>query len=316
MRINDCYSYPTFKNQNYLFVQNILTNKFDKKVLEIICQHAKGLFTPQKLLYEIMFKIRFEKQFIQYSLNELRQYHNNKNKKWDQLINNNTLSNNYKLYILYCTIQDIKTLNWEPAHQIYDDYKLTPKCPAKRYFNNKCSIIVINSQVVGITTKEFQIQLDHQLNHLFEQLNDKEEVQDINEQLQQQIKQYFLENNIISEEELNSEDFNIHMFNHIEFYQMISNLCNVISLYFQQKDILEIIKKLHYMLTEEYLKSKEFEQLEEPIRGSIIFAFICKKYNLERWKIVCSMIKKQIDLNDEDDSLMELNQSFKEMLQL
>lgn len=268
--------------------------------MQIISQHAKGLFTPLKLLHEIMYNLRFKNSFIWYDLKQLRSFYNTQ--KWDQIIENKEISSDYRMYVLYCTVEQIKNLNWEAANQIYQDYSKTPKCPAKRYYNNKCSIIILNKDVVGMNTPEFEIQLDHQINHLFEQLNDKEQVEDINQQLQQDIKKYFQENNILSEEELDTQDFSLHMFNKSEFYQMISNLCNVISFYFNYNDIMEVLKKLQSMLKDQYFKTQEFQQLEEPIRGSIIFAFICKKYDLKRWKIVCSMIKKQLDLDRENEA--------------
>lgn len=50
------------------------------------------------------------------------------------------------------------------------------------------------------------------------------------------------------------------------------------------------------MLTDEFIQSNEFKTLKEPIQGSIIFAFICKKYSSERWNRTIKAVKSQLNL--------------------
>ena len=209
----------------------------------------------------------------------------------------NQLSNNYKLYILYCNpTEDLDLLNWSVSKQIKSNYLTTPNCPAKTYYNNKCGIIIINSCVISRSSTELELYVDHELNHLFEKLSNKQDIPDLDEQIQEEIKNYFKKYNIISIDELDSEDFFIHMFSNEEFYEMISDVCNVLSLYFNEKNDIHIFNKLNNMLTEQYMQSEEFQKLNEPLRGAIIFAFICKKYDLKRWKIVLSYVRSQLNL--------------------
>lgn len=51
------------------------------------------------------------------------------------------------------------------------------------------------------------------------------------------------------------------------------------------------------MLNESFIKSDEFKKIEEPIRGAIIFAFICKKYAPDRWNRVVKAINVQLNTN-------------------
>jgi hypothetical protein len=50
------------------------------------------------------------------------------------------------------------------------------------------------------------------------------------------------------------------------------------------------------MLTDDYLKSDEFKNLEEPVQSAIIFAYICKKYSKDRWNRTIKAVKTQLDL--------------------
>ena len=74
-----------------------------------------------------------------------------------------------------------------------------------------------------------ELQLDHELNHLFSSISKNAPKISINNEAVNICIQYLLENNVISRSELESYDFNIHMFNDEEFYEMLSNLCNVLS---------------------------------------------------------------------------------------
>lgn len=45
------------------------------------------------------------------------------------------------------------------------------------------------------------------------------------------------------------------------------------------------------------------EILEEPIRGALIFAFICKKYDPERWNRVMKAVVVQLNLSKTNNSI-------------
>ena len=148
-----------------------------------------------------------------------------------------------------------------------------------------------------------ELQLDHELNNLFSSISKNTPKISINNEAINICIQYLLENNIISQSELESYDFNIHMFNDEEFYEMLSNLCNVLSLYFHEKDNNVVLKRFMEMTSENFIKSNEFEKLEEPIRGALIFAFICKKYAPERWNRVMKAVVVQLNLNKTNNSI-------------
>lgn len=45
------------------------------------------------------------------------------------------------------------------------------------------------------------------------------------------------------------------------------------------------------------------KKLEEPIRGVLIFTFICKKYAPERWNRVMKVVVVQLNLNKMNNSI-------------
>jgi hypothetical protein len=106
------------------------------------------------------------------------------------------------------------------------------------------------------------------------------------------------------------------MFNSTEFYEMLANLCNVISLYFPDKSNVDKYKEIMNMLTHEYIISDEFKELNEPVQGAIIFGYICKKYSPDRWNRAIKAIKTQLELNDVKNSLKILINKLKENLKI
>ena len=280
-------------------------SKFQKIYNHILVEHAIDLFTPKSLLEDAVVKLSQKASLIHYSLDDLKQHCDKQNKDFDVAITNKKLSKDFSLYILYCDpINDISKLNWKYSKQIYLDFKKTPYCPAKRFFASNINIIVLNNRVIDSTDlKQMELQLDHELNHLFSSISKNAPKISINNKAINICIQYLLENNIISRSELESYDFNIHMFNDEEFYEMLSNLCNVLSLYFNEKDNNVVLKRFMEMTSENFIKSNEFKKLEEPIRGALIFAFICKKYAPERWNRVMKAVVVQLNLNKTNNSI-------------
>lgn len=48
---------PTYFDENHLYIHQCYFNKFDN-TLSLILQHAKALYTPEKLLKDILNKLR------------------------------------------------------------------------------------------------------------------------------------------------------------------------------------------------------------------------------------------------------------------
>lgn len=286
-----------FDDSDRLFVGNSysLTN-FNFLYENIIFEHVKDLYTPKDLLEYIKNKLRYEESLVYLSGDKLLNFLNKEEK--EKFIK--FYGKKYQLYILYCNpIIDMNKFNWKYKNQITNYFKSNKLKPAARFYNNKLSIIILNSKIIDIDNNEneIELQLDHELNHIFEKLY-KKEIEDINKEAQKEIIDWFHTNNIISLEELISDDFSIHMFNSSEFIEMTANLCNVLSLILIERDKIKLIKKMNEMISEEYLKSDEFKKLNEPIRGSIIFAFICKKFSPKRWNRVLKAIYEQLNLNN------------------
>ena len=84
----------------------------------------------------------------------------------------------------------------------------------------------------------------------------------MNEKIQNEIYDYFQKFQIL-EYDIQNSDFSIHMFNSTEFYEMLANLCNVISLYFPNKSNVDKYKEIMDMLTHEYIISDEFKELND-----------------------------------------------------
>lgn len=157
--------------------------------------------------------------------------------------------------------------------------------------------------------------IDHELNHIFGKLtNDFKKYKSLDDKLSSQIMQYLNDHDIIEYNELISQDFSIHMFSQIEFISMLSNVCNVISLMFNEKDNIKVLTRFMHMTSEEFINSAEFKKLEEPIRGAIIFAFICRKFNPDRWNRVMKAIKEQLNLTGISGSIKLLANKIKENL--
>ena len=110
------------------------------------------------------------------------------------------------------------------------------------------------------------------------------------------------------------KDYAEHMFGKSEFYEMTADLCNVLSLYFKEKDSAKLFRKLESMLTDSFINSKEFKKLEEPIRGSILFAYTCKRFSPRKWKIVLAKVKEQLNLTGISGSIKIFANKIKENL--
>lgn len=291
-----------FNDEERIFIGNIHSlEKFENAYKFLLLEHAVDLFTPKELLQNIKNKLRTETSLVYLTSNDILQYLDDKyNKKQFEKI----YGKKYQLYVLYCNpINDIHKFTWNEKQSISNFFKQNPNCPAARFYDNKLSIIVLNSKIISLNDNgnELELQLDHELNHIFDKLSNKQ-YKDINRIVQNKIIKYFKENNIL-DYDVENADFSIHMFNSSEFYEMLANLCNVISLYFNESDNIQLYQKLMNMLNHEYITSNEFKQLLEPIQGAIIFAYICKKYSPDRWNRTIKAVKSQLQLTDIKSSL-------------
>lgn len=293
-----------FKECGRVYTGNTYSySKFQDNYRFILLEHATDLFTPAELLKDIKNKLRTHTSLVYLTGEQILSYLDDcQRSKFEKYY-----GKKYQIYILYCNpLTEINNFTWRGSQSIYNFFKQNPNCPAARFYDNTISIIVLNSNIIPLTDngKQLQLQLDHELNHIFDKLADRQ-YPDINHKVQQQIIKYFKDLDIL-QCEVQSDDFSIHMFNSSEFYEMLANLCNVISLYFQQSDNIKLFQKLINMLTDQYLKSDQFKQLREPIQGALIFAYICRKYSPDRWNRTIKAVKHQLQIDDFKHSIQLL----------
>lgn len=291
-----------FDDSDRIFIGNnfSLLPKFDLQFKFLLLQHAVDLFVPKQMLYDIKRKLREQTSLVYLSYDKILSYLNQEQKQKFKSV----YSDNYSIYVLYCDpILDMDKFSWRYKKSIKDFFLRNVYCPASRFYSNDISIIVLNSRVISLDDNgnQLQLQLDHQLNHIFDKLSDRV-YPDLNQKIRQECLRYFKQFKILSYD-IQSDDFSIHMFNSSEFFQMLSNLCNVISLYFNQTNKIKIYQKLMNMLTHDYFLSEQFKKLEQPVQGALVFAFICKKYSPDRWNRTIKAVKAQLDLTGFANSL-------------
>lgn len=296
------------------------------ELYNLIMEHATGLFTPATLLKLIMNKLH-EYPEVVLTKQELLRYSNcDSYKYFNDIINSLKFQDNYELHILHIyPLEEAQYLNAKYRRAIYNYfYDLKNEMPPAATFDfGKFDVIIINAEKVPRNYKnsyKLETYLDHELNHLFEpNVNKTKKYPSFEDHVKLSIlkeinDKYHLNINVddITSAELN--DYLTHMFSTSEFYEMTADLCNVLSLYFKEKDSAKLFNKLESMLTSTFLNSNEFKQLEEPIKGSILFAYICKNYSKDRWKIVLAKVKEQLNLTGISGSIKIFISKLKENL--
>ncbi len=240
------------------------------------------MFTPGSLLYYIKQKL-YDKQFLEISYKELCEHLSiNSHKNFKNAVKK--LLINYKIYILYFDpVTELRYLYDCPEKKIIKQYfDVNLNVPAARFEFATKSIIVLNSTIIK-DEKRLEQSLDHELNHIFEHFlnDDKDNIENLtSDKIQTDIERYFIDELGIKISNMNEfKDYAEHMFGKSEFYEMISDLCNILSLYFNEKDSIKLFRKLEFMLTDTFINSTEFKKLEEPVKGSILFAYTCKRFS-------------------------------------
>ena len=301
------------ENIDRCFVVNYYS-KFDKTYNFIISEYAKDLYTPESLLKGAVNDLKTHKQYIEFTIDDIKRS-NLKEEIKEKFVKCVPL--NYKIYILYFDpINEIQKLNWKFSNKVYEFFLSNKNCPAASFFSTTSCLIVLNSLIIDIFDSEtLELQLDHELNHIFGKVsNDYKKYETLDNSIQCKIISFLKENKIIGVEELITNDFSIHMFSKIEFISMLSNVCNVISFQFKDLNEIDILHKFMEMTSESFIKSSEFPKLEEPIRGALIFAFICRKFNPDRWNRVIKAVKEQLNLNSLSGSVKLFINKIKENL--
>lgn len=310
-------NHPIIRAQFAYFIKFEKNHSKFNECFNLIMEHATGLFTPGSLLYYIKQKLH-DKQFLEISYKELCEHLSiNSHKNFKNAVKK--LPANYKIYILYFDpIIELQYLYDCPEKKIIKQYfDVNSDVPAARFEFTTKSIIVLNSTIIK-DEKRLEQSLDHELNHVFEPFlnDDKDNVEDLtSDKIQTYIERYFIDELGIKISNMNEfNDYAEHMFGKYEFYEMTADLCNVLSLYFKEKDSIQLFKKLEFMLTDTFINSNEFKKLEEPVKGSILFAYTCKRFSPKKWKIVLSKVKEQLNLTGISGSVKLFMNKLKENL--
>lgn len=293
-------------------------SKFYEIYDKIILEHATGLFTPKKLLQMLSDKLVLSNPVIVLNLEQIKKYCNDKsNKLFAEAITNKKLYDNFHLYVLYLNpTKDLNKLQMtnDVKNFILKQFIKNKNLPACNvYYAEKSTnmlmyaIVIINNVIIdNYDFKLKEVHLDHELNHIFERfLNDSIYLKDKSndKELINEVIKWFKTNKI--DYPIN-DDFNTHMFSSVEFIEMLANVCNWLSLYQNESNKFKAYNNFLSMTKEDFIKSNKFKQLSEPIAGSIIFAFICKKFMPERWTIVIEKVKEQLSLTDEKHLTIKL----------
>lgn len=238
------------------------------ELYSLIMEHATGLFTPATLLKFIMNKL-YEYPEVVLTKQDILKYSNcDSYKHFNDIINSEKFNNNYELHILHIyPLKEAQYINAKYRRAIYNYfYSLKNEMPPAATFDfGKFDVIVINAEKVHrnyANSYKLETYLDHELNHLFEPNVDKtKQYPSFKERVKLSIlkeinDKYHLDINVndITSAELN--DYLTHMFSTSEFYEMISDLCNVLSLYFKEKNSIKLFNKLESMLNDSFLNSK------------------------------------------------------------
>ena len=168
----------TFKNERLFVGNNFKLTKFDEQLQFLFLEHAIDLFTPKQLLSEIKNKLKTETSLVYFNGKQLLSYFDKQNQKKFKKI----YGDNYQLYILYCDpINEIDNFSWKNINTIKQFFEQNKYCPAARFYGEKLSIIVLNANVISLIDNgnELEVQLDHELNHIFDKLSEKK-YEDIN----------------------------------------------------------------------------------------------------------------------------------------
>ncbi len=280
--------------------------KFDE-LFDLIFEHCSGLFTPKNLLVDILNKLN-NKSLLKYNKDDILKFINEYKTDFNYVINK--LPEQFKLYILYFDpINDITELNFKYKQDIYDIFLKNKILPAAHFYPKEeqfnFSLIIINKTVVDLKNKNnLELLIDHELNHMFEPLIENKSYLTITDnkltdKILFELREYLNDNYLIKtlSKQL-SDDIIYHMIDDNEFYQMLSDLCNIITLYENMPSNIDSYFLFLTRINKKYLNSTEFKKLDETIQYGYIFAYICKMYFPGKWKIIKLIVKKQLNIHD------------------
>lgn len=277
------------------YTKNI--NVFHLVYESLIYQWAKNLFTPQKLLNDLLYKISYLKNnmswCLEYRLEQLNTLINKEYQyyqKYKQYFKN---SNNISIRIGYIFQNSYQPLlqfyTKETVNQFYNVLtikNLKSVCFYGPDWNTRGCLILLNGNLIDLTNKqELEQLLDHQLNHYFSNLEGNSI--SINKNIKPS--KLFEKIAIKCGYDIQSEDFKQHILNNSEFNSMCADVCNIL-----QNNNISYYTWLD-LTTNQFLSSEKYLKLNVDLQNILLFSFACRLLDKEKWKILKQHVYIQLD---------------------
>lgn len=282
-------------------------SKFEKLYKQILNEQSCPVtFTPEPLLDYIREKCYLSNgQKIFFTIKQLLEYCDDINKPLFSLLVKNLKSNNdYAILIIYFNkIEDIdeiiNTHGYFNIHQNYPTFSMKKVWEQfKRYFKvtnksganfNSIDVCPQLGCVIGLnginikTYRDFEKNLDHQLNHYFQKMNIKfDKAQYIDNVIDNKTK--------IIEDKLKLfyglefskdsfiDDLKYHLFNFDQFRSMCADVFHQLIRYNENH-----IKEIEFQKFINDIKQCNYKDYPIKLQECILFSWICLQINKERW---------------------------------
>lgn len=319
--------------------------KYQKRIKQsnILLEFAPNLFTPKSFMDKVKEEINNSwNEPLYYTLNDIIKISNNQLKNKEKF--NNYLkkiqdtNKDFVLIVLFVKCQQnflrlilskIDTIiNKKKQEDIINYFLQNKNCKGCTFSNfpiikNDPIIIVLNENLIN-SQQIFQIVLNHQLEHYFDE--------HCNEN-QQNLQQKFNNSSNLSDDVIkfiNNTQYNKlfelckkigylktkfqlfdliqHMFLNNEFYPMCSDLSNSFMYYFQQKQFknFSIKDRVNFILSkcnQQFLLSENFKNLPSYICDSLLFLYICKNISQQKFNICLETLTAQFKENVKNQNI-------------
>lgn len=294
--------------------------KFQKIYLKILNEQVSPTtFTPEELLNDIKQKCFYsDGEWILYTLKDLNAFCDDKNKPlFSILVKNLQHKYDYAMIIIYfSSIEKLNeicnTYGYFNPHKEYKNFSMKIVYEQlKKYFKNTdksgchfnsidvCPqlgcIIGLNGEKIK-SNRDFDKELDHEINHYFEGLNIKYNLishvktENLNFEIYNKLNEFYKID--FSKKSSLINDIKYHLFNYKEFRSMSANVFHEILRYNENHfNQLEYHQFITDILNCNYKKYKNLD-----LQEMIIFCWLCNKLSISRWQILLTGIKSAIQI--------------------
>lgn len=298
------------------------TDNFEEIYLQILNEEVSPTtFTPIELLSDIRDRCFYSHGVvIYYTIEELKDFSDDKNKPlFSLMLHKMKYNDDYAMLIIYFTSMDqleplMTTVGYAHPHMHYPQFSLNKVYTAlktffKDSFKTGCHfnsidtnpelgcVIALNGKNIH-SNREFERELDHELNHYFEQMNIHYNLADYpdnivdikNEKILNKLEEFYHDE--FRQKPSYIADLKTHLFNYNEFRSMSANVFHNILKYNETHlKQLQFSEFLGDIANCNYIKYKEVY-----LQETILFCWICKQISADRWSILTEGIKEAISI--------------------